>query len=130
MFNNNSARYTLGASGGTNSLIIDASGTSGGTGSIAVAAGQHVIQAPVQLNSNTDFSAANPGDSLSVIGGVLGSGSLSMSGSGSVSIVNAAAGTIGNGITVNAGGQRTLGSSHTSGTSTFSGPITSMAAQT
>ena len=48
------ASYTLGASGGTNSLIIDDT-ASGGTGSIAVLAGTHYIQAPLQLNSNTDL---------------------------------------------------------------------------
>ena len=112
-FSNAAASYTLGASGGTNSLIINNVGGTGGTGSIAAAAGFQFINAPVQLISNTDFSASNS-SALFVYGGISGSGNLSMSGSGSVSIVNAVGGgTISNAITVNPGGQRSLGGART-----------------
>ncbi len=122
-FSNATASYTLGGSGGTNSLIINNVGGTGGTGSIAVAAGFQFISAPVQLISNTDFSASSS-SALFVYGGLSGSGNLSLSGSGSVSIVNAVAGgTISNAITVNAGGQRTLGGLHSAGTTTITGPI-------
>ncbi len=122
-FSNALASYSLGASGGTNTLIIDNTGGSGGTGSVAAAAGFHFINAPLQLNSNTDFSAAGS-SALFVNGGISGSGSLSMSGSGSVSIVNAVAGgTISNAITVNPGGHRILGGAHNTGATIISGPI-------
>ena len=122
-FSNAAASYTLGGSGGTNSLIINNVGGTGGTGSIAVAAGLQFINAPVELIGSTDFSASSS-SALFFSGGISGTGNLSMSGSGSVSIVNSAAGgTIGNAITVNPGGQRTLGGAHSTGTTTISGPI-------
>ena len=119
-FSNALASYTLGTSGQNFSLIIDDTAT-GGTGSISVAAGTHTVQAPVQLNSNSGFSAA-ASSTLNVIGGVSGVGSVTMSGAGSVNIVNAAGGTIANAITVNPGGPRSLGSS--GGTTNINGSIT------
>ena len=53
----NTASYTVGATGGTNSLTLDNSG-SGAT--ITLLVGSHVIQAPVVLNSPTTVTVTDP----------------------------------------------------------------------
>ena len=121
VLDNPAAGYQLGSGAANNGrLILDAGA---GTATVAVASGNHIIAAPVVLNSNTDFSASPIGSSLDVVGGLSGSGNLSLSGSGDVAIVNANAAVTGGAITVNPNGTRTLGGSHATGTSLFSGPV-------
>ena len=97
---------------------------SSGDATINVAAGQHFITAPVQLNANTDVTA-QPGSLILLTGGLSGSGTgetLSINGSGgSVQVINAAAGVVNTGFQVNSG-YAALGSSGP-GTTSFSGPI-------
>ncbi len=126
-FNNtygSTASYTIEASG--TGQIIMSSGI--GDAQINVLAGSHQITAPVVMYNNTDATAAN-GTSVVISGGLSGSAtattfSFNGAGSGSVQVVNSAPATNTVSFQVNAGGVPTLGSSHTSGTSTFSGPIT------
>jgi lysophospholipase L1-like esterase len=77
--------YTI-APGNGGSLTLD-----NGTGAAAVndLAGSHTISAPIQLDSNTNITVDNPGDRLTLSGGVSGSVSLAVSGSGTVVISGA-----------------------------------------
>jgi len=106
--------YTLtSGSGGTLNMDNGASAAS-----VTVAAGSHVIAAPVVLNSNTNVAVNNAGDTLTVSGPVSGSGGLTTSGGGVV--VLSAANTYSGGTTVNAG---TLVVANSSGSAVGSGGI-------
>jgi autotransporter-associated beta strand protein len=88
-------------------LIMD---TNVGSGVIDVAAGSHVVSAPMQLNDDT--VATVPAGALALSGGVRGTGTLTLNGAGEISVVSAYSGTCG-GFVVNGSGLRTLGASGT-----------------
>ena len=95
----------------------------GGDATINVTSWLHTISAPVQLDVNTNVTAA-AGSSLAINGGVTGSGlTLSISGAGPCRWSTPPRLTDTVGFLVNPGGYRVLGSCHSTGTSTFSGPI-------
>ena len=104
---NNTASYTIGATGGTNSLTLDNSG-SGAT--ITLLAGSHAIQAPVVLNSPTTVTVTDVTQSLTVGGSIGGTGSLLMTGPGTLVLTasNSFGGTTLSGGTLQISGSGTL----------------------
>jgi autotransporter-associated beta strand protein len=69
--------------GGSNALAMQASSA---IATIDVATGSHEIAAPLILASDTDITVANAADTLTLSGGVGGSGMLSKEGSGTLTI--------------------------------------------
>jgi autotransporter-associated beta strand protein len=67
LFDNSAHSYTL---AGANTITI--SDLSGNAGAITVNHGNHVISAPLELDSNTTVTVANPGDSLTIGGAISG----------------------------------------------------------
>ena len=123
-FDNAAASYTI-ASTGVGKLILDA-----GIGNAAINAvnGSHTIAAPMQLNKDTDATAAS-GTTLTISGPVTGAGTtLNVSGSGIVDVVMGANGTSTANIAVGAGaGAKTIGVGN-SVTGTYAGSIAANAA--
>jgi autotransporter-associated beta strand protein len=108
-FDNSSASYTLAAgSGGT--LQLD---NGPGTASLTVAAGSHTIAAPMILNSLTQVAVLQPGDALAISGAIGGSGGLTVTGAGMLTLTNS--NSYSGGTTVSAGTLQ-LGSNNALGT--------------
>ena len=68
---------------GPNALTLQVSGA---IAAINVGSGSHEIAAPVVLASNSDITVANPADTLTISGGISGSGMLSKEGNGTLAI--------------------------------------------
>ncbi len=84
-----SQKYTI---SGPNALILQVSTT---IASINVAAGSHEIAAPLILARDTDITVANATDTLTLSGGIFGSGMLSKEGGGTL-VISAANSYAGN----------------------------------
>ena len=82
-FNNATSSYTIGQGTGGSLTLQGGYPLAGGGATVSVLAGSHTISAPLNLASNTTFSAAATG-SLYVTGPIDGSGSLTMSGGGTL----------------------------------------------
>jgi autotransporter-associated beta strand protein len=81
---NNSHGYTI-APGTSGSFFLDNGGATA-TGTITDSAGPQTISAPLVLNSNVAFTVTNSTDTLTVSGAVSGTGGISMSGAGTLSL--------------------------------------------
>ncbi len=81
-FNNAAMGYTI-AQGSGGSLTLQGGVAPGELATVAVLAGNHAISAPLQLASDTVFSAA-AASSLTVTGRINGSGSLTVNGGGKI----------------------------------------------
>jgi autotransporter-associated beta strand protein len=68
---------------GPNALTMQVSGT---IAAINVGSGSHEIAAPVVLTSSSDITVANSADTLTISGGISGSGMLSKEGKGTLAI--------------------------------------------
>ena len=81
-FNNSAAAYTLTAgSGGTLDMNSGA-----GTAAITVVNGNHVVAAPLTLDSDANVTISNAGDSLALSGPIGGSGRLIKNGAGTLAL--------------------------------------------
>jgi autotransporter-associated beta strand protein len=117
-FDNTAASYTIAASG-MGRLIFD---NDYGNARIWAASGSHTISAPVQLNVNTDVTAA-AGATVTISGPVTGTNrTLRLDGPGNVNMVLAAAGNNSVNHVAAGSGAKTMGAVG-SGTSGYSGSL-------
>lgn len=106
-FNNATAGYTIAIGSGGSLTIDNTGGAAGSTPGIAVAAGSHLISAPVQLAGGMTASVS-AGTQLTFSGIVGGSGDLTATGAGTVTLnaTNTYSGntTVNSGATLNVNG--------------------------
>ncbi len=100
--NNGGNAYTVAQGAGSGALHLD---DGGGMATITANSGGHLISAPVMLDSNTTVSVSNLGDTLSISGAIGGSGGLTKTGPGTLTL--GATNGYGGGTTVSAGTLRT-----------------------
>ncbi len=118
---------TFNSPGATGSYTISGANTltlanvTGISANIIDTAGTHIISTPVALNSNTNVSVANSGDSLTLSGQIGGTASLSMSGLGTLAL--SSANTYSGGTSINGGTTNFVTGALGSGPVTFNGGI-------
>jgi autotransporter-associated beta strand protein len=113
-FNNTNGSYTI-AQGSGGSLVLD----SGSNTATVGVSGNHVISAPIQLNSDVSISTAAATDSITVSGNIAGSKNVAVGGPGVTIFTGANAY---NNTTVNTGANLQVGNGTTVGT-IGSGPV-------